>query len=85
MITQDLVKIGFKALPHLAITNSHRYDLGRNRHISVNDVGTASEMMWICETDEKDENEITDLVCIHNYDYDGVLNIGKVIALVNLI
>ena len=85
MTNQDLIAIGFKEIPHFTITNSVVYDLGRNRQLSAGCVGTPNEMLWICETDDQNETKITDLVCIHNWDYDGALTIEKVKTLINAI
>ena len=82
---EQLKDIGFKEIPHFTITNSVIYKLGRNRHLSIGSAGTPNEMMWICSTDENDERVITDLICLHNYDYDGYLTIEKVCDLINII
>lgn len=78
----DLIKIGFKSIPNFTVTNSVIYDLGRNRYLSAGDVGTPNEMVFICETDAKDKNKITDTICLHNYDYDGFITEEKVKALI---
>ena len=78
MTTEDLIKIGFEAIPHFTVTNAHIYRLGRNRHLSIGDTGTPNEMMWICATDRENKKETTDLVCLHNYDYDGYMTIEYV-------
>lgn len=71
----DLIQLGFKALPHFTIGNNVVFDLGRGRHLSAGNVGTPNEMLFICQSEGV---EITDLICIHNYDYDGYLTIEKV-------
>jgi hypothetical protein len=78
----DLIEIGFKEIPHFTVANSVIYQLGRYRHLSAGCVGTPNEMLWICATDEENEKKITDLVCIHNWDYDGALTIEKVQSLI---
>lgn len=85
MTNQDLIEIGFKKIPHFTVANSVIYQLGRHRHLSAGCVGTPNEMLWICATDDNDEKIITDLICIHNYDYDGYLTIEKVKSLINII
>lgn len=85
MTNYDLIQIGFKEIPHFTIANSVIYPLGRHRHLSAGCVGTPNEMLWICETDHENQTKITDLVCIHNWDYDGALTIEKVKALINII
>lgn len=81
----DLLSVGFEKIPHFTITNSLIYKLGRHRHLSVGCVGTPNEMLWICETDDQDQRRVTDLVCLHNWDYDKYLTIEKVKGLINLI
>ena len=71
MTTDNLLDIGFESIPHFTICNSHIYKLGRHRHLSVASVGTPNEMMFICETNEQNEKDITEIICLHNYDYDG--------------
>lgn len=85
MTNEDLIEIGFKKIPHFTIANSVIYPLGRHRILSAGCVGTPNEMLWICETDDQNETKITDLVCIHNWDYDGALTIEKVKTLINAI
>lgn len=85
MTNEDLIKIGFKEIPHFTINNAVIFSLGRNRHLSAGCVGTPNEMIFICETDIKDETKITDLVCVHNYDFDGYLTERKLYSLVNIL
>lgn len=85
MTNEDLIAIGFKPIPHFTITSSVIYDLGRNRQLSAGCVGTPNEMLWICEIDKDDNKKVTDLVCLHNWDYDGELTVEKVKALINVI
>jgi len=85
MNTDDLIKIGFEPIPTFTIANSHIYKLGRHRHISVGNVGTPNEMAWICETNDQNERDITDAICIHNYDYDGYLTEDKLRTIINAI
>jgi len=81
----DLEKMGFEALPTFTVANSRIYKLGRHRHISIGNIGTPNETMWICETNDQNEKEITDAICIHNYDYDGYLNEKKIQTIINAI
>ncbi len=78
LTNDDLIKLGFKPIPHFTIGNSVTYDLGRGRHLSAGNVGTPNEMVFICATDYKDKTNITDLVCLHNYDYDGYITEEKI-------
>lgn len=86
MLSEDvLIGIGFERLPHFTIQNSFIYKLGRNRHLSIGSVGTPNEILFICESDTDDSRKITDLVCLHNYDYDGYLSKSKLETLINSI
>lgn len=83
MTKQDFLDIGFKELPHLTITNSLTYDLGRRRLLSADCVGTPNEMIWICETQLLDNKQINDLICLHNYDFDGYITRKKMLSIIN--
>jgi len=85
MTNLDLIRIGFKLIPHFTITNAHIYNLGRHRQISIGNVGTPNEMMFITETSYQDQRVVTDAICLHNYDYDGYLTEKKIIDLINII
>jgi hypothetical protein len=77
-LTEDiLLGMGFERIPHFTVSNALIYQLGRNRHLSVGSVGTPNEMLFVCESDFGDYRKITDLVCLHNYDYDGYLTKEK--------
>lgn len=66
---KDLEAMGFEKVPHANILNSMIYSIGRNRILSMGNVGTPNEMLWICEV-APDGVQINDLVCLHNYDYE---------------
>lgn len=85
MTNQDLINIGFKEMPHFTVGNSVFYDLGRNRQLSASCVGTPNEMLFICEINPDNKNEITDLVCLHNYEYDKYLTLKKVKSIISAI
>ena len=85
MTNDDLILIGFKEIPHFTVSNSVTYSLGRHRQLSAACVGTPNEMLFITLTDDKYEYKITDLICLHNYDYDGYLTIEKVKNIINAI
>ena len=86
MTNEDLISIGFKPMPHYTVANSVVYDLGRDRQLSAGCVGTPNETLFIMELKEEEDNTIIcDLVCLHNYDYDGYLTIEKVKGLISLI
>lgn len=85
LCNDDLKKIGFVSIPHFTIGNSVTYDLGRNRYLSASSIGTPNEFLYICEKSDKDDKVVTDLICLHNYDYDGYLDIKKVKSLIELL
>jgi len=85
MTNNDLIKIGFEKIPTFTIQDSVIYKLGRSRNLSAGCVGTPNEMLFICETDHLNDKKVTDIVCIHNYDYDGYLTIEKVKNLIDII
>lgn len=69
-----LLEKGFKSLNHFTVTNSLFRPIGRDRYICVGDIDNANQMVYL-ETIIDDK--ITDLVCVHNYDYDGRLYMHK--------
>lgn len=74
-LTEDiLLKAGFEKLPHMTVTNSMMLDIGRGRYISIGDIDNCNQMMWLQSIDGK---KVTDLICLHNYDYDGWLYVHK--------
>ena len=77
MDIEYLMDIGFKIANKSIILNSLRYDLGRGRHLSIGNFATPNETMFITQSDLYNDKKITDLVCIHNYDYDGYLTESK--------
>lgn len=70
---EDAIKMGFIPLSHFTITDSLNFDLGRNRHLSIGNIGTPNEMVCISETDNDNPKEVLDIIVLHNYDYDGYL------------
>lgn len=84
MTKKELIELGFTKIPHFTITDSLIYELSRNRHISVGSIGTPNEMVWLCQTNYKDKTNITDLVCLHNYDYDGYITEDKIKKIISI-
>ena len=83
MITREqLERLGFKDVPNFTIMNAMTLELGRRRRLTVGDIGNPNEVMFICEMDPDDTRKTTDLVCVHNYDYDGYLTKTKVLMLI---
>lgn len=85
MSNDDLIKLGFKPIPNFTVQNSVTYDLGRNRFLSAGSVGTPNEMIFIYEINPKDNNKVTDSICLHNYDYDGYLTEKRVLSLIGVL
>lgn len=69
-----LLECGFKNIPHFTVTNSKILDIGRGRFLSIRDIENCNQMMFIHSIYN---NKITDLVCVHNYDYDGWLHLHQ--------
>jgi hypothetical protein len=85
MENRDLINIGFKKIEYFTVGNIVIYDLGRNRHLTASSVGTPNEYLFICNTDETNPKKITDIITLHNYDYDGYLTLEKVKNLIYLL
>lgn len=83
MTNKDLLEIGFKEVLTFTVGKSVVYDLGRNRQLSASCVGSLNEMLCICEIDSEDKHKVLDVVCLHNWDYDGELKIEKVKAIID--
>jgi len=82
---EDLLKIGFKNLQHFTIANSVVFDLGRHKQLILSSAGTPNEMLWICQRSALKDSNITDIICLHNYDFDGYLSVEKVKGFIALI
>lgn len=85
LTNKDLIEIGFKKIPTFTIGNTVIFDLGRNRQLSASNLESCNLTLWIAEIDRDNPQIITDLVCLHNYDYDGQLSIEKVKSLIELL
>lgn len=96
MITeQQLLEIGFFENDRIVI-KQYILDIGRGRFLSLMDVGTPNEMLFIYEvkiskvrvSEENPTGEkksVEELICLHNYDYDGYLSYEKLKTLVQLL
>ena len=82
MTKDDYLRLGFVSIPHYTITGSLIYDLGRNRKLSAGCVGTPNEMIFLCQQDEFNPKKTTDLICVHNWDYDKEMTEEKLIMLI---
>ena len=84
MTREQVLKMKFKPMPHFTIAGSLTYELGRGRHLSIGAIGTPNEMVYICQMDKDNPKEITDLICLHNYDYDGYITEEKLRSLTEM-
>lgn len=84
LTNSNLLEIGFNELPHFTIGNSITYELGQNRILSASSVGTPNEVLFICELGGSDATQITDIICLHNYDYDGYLTMRRLTTIIEL-
>ena len=75
MNNETLLQKGFIKTPHPVIKEIFVLDVGRNRYISIGALGSPNEIAFL---NQKDHNSgITDMVCVHNFDYDGFLSKEK--------
>lgn len=80
---EDIIRIGFVPIPHFTVCDSHVFKLGCNTHLSIGSIGTPNEMLFICSTDYEDDQKITDVIILHNYDYDGFLSEEKLRSIID--
>lgn len=79
MLNEDIIKkLGFIRVYTFTIMNSYTYDLGRGRILSIGNIGTPNEMLFICQIENK--YNITDIITLHNYDYDSYLTEDKLVS-----
>lgn len=77
-LTRDIAKnFGFQEVPHFTIGNSLILDLGRNRYLSLSDLDNCNLMLYLCEHSEENSKEVTDIINLHNWDYDKELTVEK--------
>lgn len=82
---QDCIDLGFEEIKTFNIMNSLTFDLGRDRQLSIGCVGTPNEMLVIYEHELENPAKITDIVCLHNYDYDGFISKEKLEDIVRIL
>jgi hypothetical protein len=78
------LRMGFKELPHATIGDIIVYDLGNDRQLSIGSIGTPNEMVTISQSEPDDYRKITDVVRLHNYDYDGYLTEERLMEFMSL-
>lgn len=78
-LTLESVKaLGFKEMPHFTIMNSLVLNVGRNRQLSLGNLETPNEMLFLSEVDDENKpTKILDTIVLSNYDYDGYLTIDN--------
>ena len=63
-------------LPYSTVMNSFNLDLGRDRNLSIGCVGTPNLIVFLEEVERNENGDVikkNDLICVHNWDYDGEL------------
>jgi hypothetical protein len=85
MTDEELFELGFVPLKHYTIGDIFIYQLSRRRQLSLSSRRTPNEMLFLCEIDGKNPDEITDLICLSNYDYNGYLTLDIIKILINII
>ncbi len=72
-----LFKFGFEKIDHFTVNNAIIKNIKANKQLSFSDIGTPNEMVFLCDINNKDSKKVDDLVCIHNYDYDGYMHVHQ--------
>ncbi len=85
MSNEEFLSIGFVEYPHKVLNGNMRYELGRGREITIQNLGNPNEFVWLVQIDSENETQITDLICLHNYDFDGYLSLDKIKMLITAI
>lgn len=81
MKKEQLIDRNFTPTPHLVLGQIFTLDVGRQREISIGAIETPNEMVFLTQ---KENGGISDLVCLHNYDYDGFLTEQKLDAIISI-
>lgn len=68
---EDFELLGFKNVPHFTIGNNMVLELSRGRFLTATCIGQGNESIWLGHKNKC--GEVTDLICIHNRDYDGFI------------
>ena len=68
---EDLVSLGFENLTHFTVGEQSKCELTRGRYLSAMCIGSCNESIWLGSKNKS--GEVTDLICVHNYDYDGFI------------
>lgn len=82
MIKEEfLLKEGFIKINTHLFSSLYEKDLGRRRKLKFSCVCTPNEVLMLSQTNHFTKEE--DLVCIHNWDYDGCLTEEKLLLLLD--
>lgn len=79
---QQCLDLGFKELPHQTVMGSIVYELKRRRVLSIGCLGQGNEVIFLCEK-SKVGDHYTDLICLHNRDFDGLLTLDRLKMIVD--
>ena len=71
-------------LSKLSLLTSWQLDIGRNRVLSVCNVATPNEMIFISE-EEPEKRKVNDVIVIKNYDYDGYTHLHTLQNLLSIL
>lgn len=82
MTKESLLKKGFTESPHRVLGAVLTLTIGRNRTLMASSIGTPNEVIFITQKDHNSGQ--IDMVCIHNFDYDGPLSENKLDAIVSI-
>jgi hypothetical protein len=88
---EKLLYLGFTDIPHKTIGNTMVKDLGRGRSLSLSNLGNPNEFLVISSRDNWMEdpsplNQLqSDVITLHNYDYDGYITFNKLESLCKLL
>jgi hypothetical protein len=82
MKKETLLQKGFRERPHLILGSIFDLNVGRNRYITIGALGTPNEVIYI--TQKHDDGDITEMICIRNFDYDGLLTPKKLAAIISI-
>jgi predicted transcriptional regulator len=83
MTNEDFRKLGFKESTVLG-TKAMSFQLKSILEMVVENVGTNKEIVWLLDTNYSCAL-VTNMVCIHDFTFDGHLTEKKVSALVELL
>ena len=70
MTKEQAINLGFVPFHQFTVTDSFTYPLERNKVLSFGCIGTPNEMLFLGQLNDA-ENGYDDLICLHNYNYDG--------------